>query len=113
MSAPKKWSAQADLFSYPKSRWNNPPTSRAAAQSISLDRVTQTQERILTVFKFHGPLSDEQLEEHFEDYWPNSASPQGVRSRRGELVRMGKIIDSGRRSTTKYGRSCVIWRVAS
>ena len=91
MSASEKWSAQSDLFSYPKSRWDNPPTSRAAAESISLDRVTETQERILVVFKFHGPLSDEQLEELFEDYWPNSASPQGIRSRRGELRRKGLI----------------------
>jgi hypothetical protein len=42
MSA-RKWVAQPDLFSYPKSRWNNPATSRAAAESISLEKITDTQ----------------------------------------------------------------------
>lgn len=111
--AAEKWSAQPDLFSVPRARWDNPSTSKEAAESISLEKITETQERILVVFRFHGPLSDEQLEEIFEDYWPGTASPQGVRSRRGELRRKGLIVDSGRRGTTKYGRSCVVWQVAS
>lgn len=113
MSASKKWAAQPDLFSVPHARWSDPQTSRQAAESISLTAVSQTQERILTVFKFHGHLSDEQLEQHFETYWPGTASPQGVRSRRGELVRKGLVLDSGRRGTTKYGRGCIVWQVAS
>jgi len=112
MSASEKWSSQPDLFSYPKSRWDNPDTSRAAAESISLEAITETQERILVVYRFHGALSDEQLEELFLDYWPDSATSQGIRSRRGELVRKGLVVDTGRRSTTKYGRSCVVWRAS-
>ena len=108
-----KWERQPDLFSVPRARWSNPETSKAAAASIPLKSITQTQERVLALLRIHGPLSDEQLEEIFEDCWPASASPQGVRSRRGELRRKGLIVDSGRRGTTKYGRSCVVWKVAS
>lgn len=107
-----KWERQGDLFSVPRARWSNPDTSRAAAESISLDRVTETQARILSVLRINGPLSDEQLVERFHHSWPDSASDQGIRSRRGELVRKGRVVDSGRRGTTRYGRSCVIWRVS-
>ena len=56
MSAPeKKWENQPGLFDYAKSRWSDPATSRAAAESISLPAITETQERVLVVFKFHGP----------------------------------------------------------
>ena len=83
MSAPeKKWEHQGDLFSVPRARWSNPATSKAAAESISLSAVTETQERILTILKFHGPLSDEQLEENFETYWPGSQPPRGSQSSR-------------------------------
>ena len=107
-----KWTSQPDLFSYPKSHWADPETSRAAAESISLEKITWTQERVLTVFKFHGPLADEKLVELFKDYWPDSATDQGIRSRRGELVRKGLVVDTGERSTTRYGRSCVVWRLS-
>jgi len=112
MSASGKWRSQPDLFSYPKSRWNAPDTSREAAESIPLERVSETQERVLVVYRFHGPLSDEKLVEFYLDYWPDSATDQSIRSRRGELVRKGLVVDTGERSTTKYGRSCVVWKAS-
>jgi len=112
MSASERWANQPDLFSYPKSHWADPDTSRAAAESISVEKISETQERVLVVYRFHGPLSDEQLEEFFLDYWPDSATSQGIRSRRGELVRKGLVVDTGKRSTTRYGRSCVVWRAS-
>ena len=108
-----KWERQPDLFSYPKARWNNPATSKEADESIPLERVSEMQGKILTILRFHGPMSDETLIEHYLDYWPDSATDQGIRSRRGELVRKGRVVDSGKRSKTKYGRACVVWRVAS
>ena len=109
-----KWERQPDLFSYPKSRWNNPSTSRQAAESISLERVSETQQKILEVFRFNGgEMCDERLVDLFLDYWPDSATDQSIRSRRGELARKGKIFDSGKRGVTRFNRRCVIWRVAS
>ena len=113
MSASKKWAAQPDLFSYPKSRWNNPATSKEAAESIGLERVSQMQERIIQVFKFNGgEMSDEKLVELYHSYW-DEGTDQGIRSRRNELVRKDKVFDSGKRSVTRFGRSCVVWRVTS
>ena len=111
--ASEKWNAQPDLFSYPKSRWDNPSTSREAAESIGLEKISQMQERIIQVFTFNGgEMPDEKLVELYHSYW-DEGTDQGIRSRRGELVRKGLIFDSGRRGTTRYGRSCVIWRVVS
>src|SRR5215210_1988056 len=99
MSAPKKWERQPGLFDYAKSRWDNPPTSRDAAESINLERISETQARVLQVFRFNGmEMSDERLVELYLDYWPNSATDQSVRSRRGELVRKGWIYDTGQRT---------------
>lgn len=112
MSASERWSSQPDLFSVPHSRWNAPDTSRQAAESISLERVSEVQHKILTLLKIHGPMSDQQLVERFDGCWPSSATDQSVRSRRGELVRKGLVVDTGRRSTTKYGRSCVVWKAS-
>jgi hypothetical protein len=114
MSAAEKWENQPDLFSYPKSRWDNPETSRQAAESIPLSRVTQTQRRVIEVYRWNGwEMCDEKLVELYFHYWPNTCTDQSVRSRRGELVRAGKVFDTGKRLTTKYGRSCVVWRLAS
>jgi hypothetical protein len=108
-----KWEQQGDLFSVPRARWSNPPTSRQAAQSIPLKKVSLTQQRIIQVFKFNGgQMSDERLVELYHSYW-DEGTDQGIRSRRGELTRRGKIFDTGKRGTTKYGRSCIIWRLTS
>jgi hypothetical protein len=112
--ASEKWAAQPDLFSYPKSRWDNPQTSRQAAESIGLERISETQQRVLEVFRFNGgEMCDERLVELYLDYWPDSATDQSIRSRRGELTRKGKIYDTGKRGVTRFNRRCVIWRLAS
>jgi hypothetical protein len=113
-AAEKKWSTQPDLFSVPHARWNNPDTSRQAAESIPLERVSETQKRVIEVFRFNGwEMSDERLVELYLNYWPNSATDQSIRSRRGELVRKGRVFDTGKRTVTKYGRSAVVWRLTS
>ena len=103
---------QADLFSYPSARWSDPSTSRVAAESISLARLNETQERVLGIIQVHGPLTDEELERHYRDCWPNSASPQSIRSRRSELARKGFVTKLGRLGETSWGRPCAIWRAS-
>ena len=51
-----------------------------------------------------GPMTDEQMIERL-DLGPNS-----VRGRRGELVRDGLVVDTGRRGRTRAGNSATIWR---
>ena len=112
--AEKKWERQPGLFDYAKSHWNDPETSRQAASSIGLKRISQTQQRVIQVFRFNGwEMSDERLVELYEGYWPNIATDQSIRSRRGELVRKGKIFDTGKRGVTRFNRRCVIWRLTS
>lgn len=113
MSAAEKWARQPDLFSVPRAKWSDPSTSKEAAASVSLQRISETQQRVLEVFRFNGVMCDERLVELYEGYWPNSATDQSIRSRRGELARKGKIYDTGKRGVTRFNRRCVIWRLAS
>jgi hypothetical protein len=109
----KKWENQPGLFDYAKSRWNDPDTSREAARSIDPESLSMMQERIVVCFKFHGPeMSDEKLVELYHGHW-DEGTDQGIRSRRGELVRKGRVFDTGKRTVTKYGRSAVVWRLVS
>jgi len=39
-------------------------------------------------------------------------NPSTERPRRGELVEMGVLLDSGRRAKTKSGRNTIIWNLA-
>jgi len=81
---------QPDLFSVPRARRTDPETSRQAANSISFDRLTRTQELVLNGLRAQGPATDEELLARFRSRWPSSrASDQSIRSRRAELVRKG------------------------
>ena len=79
---------QAPIFDYPKARWSDPTTSREAAESISFDKLTRTQELVLFAFRALGPSTDEELVRAFRERWPSCrVSPQSIRSRRAELRR--------------------------
>lgn len=96
----------------PVARATDPGTSWAAAQSVR--DVTAAQSRVLSLFgeSDHG-LTDEQLALIYESGvrmfdWP-PMSPSGLRTRRCELVTLGKVEDTGRRTTTRSGRSTIVW----
>lgn len=57
-----------------------------------------------------GPMTDEQLVERFASM-DIAASPSGIRSRRAELVRAGKVVEDGE-SKTRAGNTCSVWRLA-
>ena len=92
-----------------------PETSFEAADSVT--RITEKQEAILRVFK--GVLSeatDEELIASYREEQQNwglrvNQSDSGIRSRRSELVRLGLIIDSGKRETLSSGRKAIVWRL--
>lgn len=93
-------------------RRTDPGTSHAAAKSVK--NQTETHDRILELFERFGDATDEDLLVYWrqlrslEENWP-SISPSGLRSRRAELVALGLVRDSGHRSTTESGRSCIVW----
>lgn len=79
-------------------------TSRAAYRSVK--NVSSKQRRILNVLTLGGSMSDEQI---YVCLCSGEISPSGARSRRAELVTMGLVKDSGRRTKTASGRDSVIW----
>jgi hypothetical protein len=48
------WVFEPGLFDYAKSHPNDPETSRQAAESIPLERVSEPQKRVIQVFRFNG-----------------------------------------------------------
>lgn len=74
--------------------------------------MTETQRNILHIIRDHGPISDWGIT-HIAEAKRMDPTPSGVRSRRAELVRMGKVVDAGEREFTGRGnRTARTWRVA-
>lgn len=98
-------------------RRTDPATSHEAA--LSVVKITETHQRILVMLGNHpGGATDEELLEEWAGNtgsryvaWPKITA-SGLRTRRKELVDMGKVVDSGHKGTTAAGRACVIWRLA-
>jgi hypothetical protein len=90
----------------PKARKTDPQTSHDAADSVR--NLTDTQLYILQVLS--RPRTDVQLIEAYRKLKraPN-ASESGIRSRRSELVRAGKVVDSGVKMVLPSGRMATVW----
>lgn len=94
-------------------RTTDPETSHAAAHSVADLRMSQSY--VHRVLKAIGPLTDEELVDHyqwnpvFERFRPQSAS--GIRSRRAELVRLGLVEYTGEKRLMRTGRMARVWRV--
>lgn len=93
-------------------RTTDPSTSHEAAESITSDRISEVQKRIINVFDELGPMADESLVACYDPYDRHPATDASIRSRRAELVRLGKVVASGEFGTTPRGRRCIIWRLA-
>lgn len=95
-------------------RLTDPETSHEAAASV--ENITATQTAILKLLGAFA-MTDEQLVWHYEQQirmgadardFPR-ASASGIRSRRAELVRLGFVKDSGKRTKIASGRNAIIW----
>jgi len=92
---------QGDLFM--RAPYSNPTTSRAAAQQI--EPVSGTQRAVLLDYlRAHGPATDDELKLAL-GWESNTENP-----RRGELVKLGLIEDSGETRPTRKGRQAIVWR---
>jgi hypothetical protein len=85
-------------------RWGDPDTSHDAAESVGA--LTATRAAILEVLDTYGPLTDEEIARLYQG---PRASPSGLRTRRSELVRAGKVYDTGQRRPLHSGRYAVAW----
>lgn len=95
----------------PLARTNDPLTSHAAAESISEETITATQEFILKAL--NRPRTDVDLVEAYRQFkLAPRATEQSIRSRRAELVRKGLVKDSGERIKLASGRYAIVWTAA-
>jgi hypothetical protein len=94
-------------------RAQDPDTSHAAAASVR--HISESQQHILRLFRLYGPMTDEQLlakhREWQRRYGDPLMSDSGVRTRRSELVVLGRVRDSGKRERLSTGRKAIVWEV--
>lgn len=109
---------QVPLFGVPRARGHinptdgtlvvDPPTSRSAAESLSMSTINRLQRVALNVFRLaRRPLSDEQLISEIRRQFPSvRATDSSWRTRRHELQRAGliEVVDSA--GVTASGRAC-------
>lgn len=87
-------------------RTTDPDTSYNAAECVR-PGITKIQSQVLNHFNFVKRSTDEALEKQFQAAY----SPSTVRTRRAELVAMGLIKDSGRRTLNSRAHKVIIWEV--
>jgi predicted ArsR family transcriptional regulator len=79
---------------------------REALASLSPPVLRAQHDLILQALRDCGPLTDEQIEARTD------LSPNTVRPRRGELVKMNLVTEEGSKRQTASGRKATIWRLA-
>jgi hypothetical protein len=117
---------QPSLFDLPEdppqahARRTDPDTSHQAAASLGGDTIRRSQAEVLAVLKLVGPSTDTALVTAYEahqavagvyiDGLPlHPQSESGIRTRRRELVELGKVRDSGGRVRLVSGRMSAVW----
>lgn len=96
----------------PHARLTDPVTSHEAAARVSPENLTQTQEIIVKLLD--EGMTDEELVNAFAGYChlqgiSNISSPSGIRSRRNELYRAGKV-EAIAYGKAKSGRRSIVWQ---
>ena len=90
-----------------KARKTDPITSHLAAASATEESLTRIEKYVYQIFSTGLHLLDEELVQIFTgNGYPGS--PQGIRTARAELARMGKLKEIGI-GKTKYGRKARVW----
>ncbi len=123
-----RWELHPVRVGKPRSRSTDPDTSAVAAGTVK--NPTEAQWRVLTHLARLEPATDEMVvrsvqatcvlcgQEHLGGGVPRDhahrphMTPQGVRSRRAELVRLGLVVEVDRDGTTKTGRPAIRWRAS-
>ncbi len=102
---------QADWTDAAYSRDTDPSTSHEAAASIPSTTLRQSQFDVLDLFRRYGPMTDRGLLAHARAYKDGTTqSDSGLRTRRAELVKMGKLEWQGIYKTID-GRRHRMWKV--
>lgn len=88
-----------------RARRNDRKTSHDAAASVS--NISATQQIVWDAFAQYGAMADAALVLLLTG---TPLSPSGIRTRRAELVALGKLVDSGKTTTLPSGRQSTVWR---
>lgn len=92
----------------PRSRRDDKPTSVAAGESFTEERLTELQTQVLEFFREKKEAIDEELEDALMGQVPAAST---LRKRRCELVSLGYLRDSGRTRKNRNSREMVVWEV--
>lgn len=96
----------------PNARLTDPETSWEAAKSVG--NLASTRAAIIDILT-RTPMTDLQLVREFGKAvlagLVEPASESGIRSRRAELVKLGRVIDTGQREVLPSGRKAIVWAV--
>lgn len=103
-----------DFDPVPMARATDPQTSFDAAKSVR--NISITHQCILGILHEHGPCTDERILAiyRYATSLNRSAlwvSESGLRTRRSELVRAGKVRNSGERAMIGSGRMAIQWEI--
>ena len=79
-------------------------SSHEAAASVT--RIRESQKAVLYFLAGRSPMTDEELVANYNGL---QQSPSGLRTRRSELVELGKVRDSGQRRVLRSGRRAIVW----
>ena len=99
-------------------RRSDPLTSHHAAESVARDpeRIRTSQAYILRLLLDQGPATDDEIAHRYhldalegDPGLPMMLSPSGLRTRRHELVALGRVRDSGERERLQTGRLAIVW----
>src|SRR3954452_6198031 len=94
-------------------RRTDPQTSHDAARSVK--NLGHDQARVLALIRDGGPMTDEDIwQQHVyrREAMPFTWKPMsvsGMRTRRGELVRLGLVEKHDAEGLTRTGRACIRW----
>jgi len=98
--------SQLALFSEPRSRHDNPDTSRDAARAVQ-QHAGALENLILETFCLCDYLTDDELCERM----PERHAPT-VKTCRSRLSGRGLLVDSGVQRRNSRGRNQIVWRLA-
>jgi hypothetical protein len=92
-------------------RRTDPETSHEAAASIPEEKLTEAQDAVLRTLKVHGPLWDQQIFVVLAESGYR-ISPSGCRTRRSELVALGKVEFAKVYHKLPSGRRSRVWKLS-
>ena len=74
-----------------------------------MKKLSELQSLILKFFKVRGPMTDEELFKTFNSTMTVKAAPSSLRTRRAELVALGRVRNSLTTKPSLSGRSSIVW----